>query len=126
MMYSIWNVAEGRSISEDLGCTFVETSAKLGINVTESFLNLVRQIRDHNKVCANFYLVFSICAVLIHLYLIVGVAPSAPHVADDGGHFLPIIRITRSGLLEPWLHRDLIDALSWLTWLTVYTVQRLP
>jgi len=40
---------EGRFISEELGCGFAETSAKLGINVNESFLNLVRQIRDYNK-----------------------------------------------------------------------------
>jgi len=40
---------EGRFISEELGCTFIETSAKLGLNVHESFLNLVRKIRDHNK-----------------------------------------------------------------------------
>jgi GTPase KRas protein len=40
---------EGRLIGEELGCHCVETSAKLGLNVTEAFLNLVRQIRDHNK-----------------------------------------------------------------------------
>jgi len=40
---------EGRYIGEELGCRFVETSAKLGLNVNETFLNLVRQIRDHNK-----------------------------------------------------------------------------
>lgn len=54
IIYYIWNVVEGRFISEELGCGFAETSAKLGINVNESFLNLVRQIRDYNKVCANF------------------------------------------------------------------------
>jgi len=40
---------EGRFIGEELGCRSVETSAKLGLNVTEAVLNLVRQIRDHNK-----------------------------------------------------------------------------
>jgi len=40
---------EGRFIGEELGCRFVETSAKLGLNVEETFLNLVRQIRDYNR-----------------------------------------------------------------------------
>ncbi|KAI0297250.1 P-loop containing nucleoside triphosphate hydrolase protein [Multifurca ochricompacta] len=40
---------EGQRVAHELGCRFVETSAKLGANVTETFLNLVRQIRDHNK-----------------------------------------------------------------------------
>ncbi|KAH8983203.1 P-loop containing nucleoside triphosphate hydrolase protein [Lactarius akahatsu] len=31
------------------GCRFVETSAKLGLNVTGAFLDLVRRIRDRNK-----------------------------------------------------------------------------
>ncbi|KAF8274764.1 ras-like protein [Lactarius quietus] len=49
MIHSIGDVVEGRYIGEELGCRFVETSAKLGLNVNETFLNLVRQIRDHNK-----------------------------------------------------------------------------
>lgn len=40
---------EGRFISEEIGCRFVETSAKLGLNVTGAFLDLVRRIRDRNK-----------------------------------------------------------------------------
>jgi len=48
---------EGRFIGEELGCRFVETSAKLGLNVEETFLNLVRQIRDYNRVWSC-----SICA----------------------------------------------------------------
>ncbi|KAH8991349.1 ras-like protein [Lactarius hatsudake] len=40
---------EGRFMSEEIGCHFVETSAKLGLNVTAAFLNLVRRIRDRNK-----------------------------------------------------------------------------
>jgi len=44
------DVHEGRHIARELGCHFVETSAKLGTNVGETFLNLVRQIRDRNKV----------------------------------------------------------------------------
>ena len=47
-----WNVVEGRYICEELGCRFVETSAKLGLNVEETFLNVVRRIRDHNRVRA--------------------------------------------------------------------------
>lgn len=46
-------IAEGRFIGEELGCRFVETSAKLGLNVTETVLNLVRQIRDYNRVCVT-------------------------------------------------------------------------
>jgi GTPase KRas protein len=56
MVHSMWNVVEGRYIGEELGCRFVETSAKLGLNVEETFLNLVRQIRDHNRVWCEFCL----------------------------------------------------------------------
>jgi GTPase KRas len=41
---------EGHHIARELGCRFVETSAKLGTNVSETFMDLVRQIRDHNRV----------------------------------------------------------------------------
>lgn len=51
--------AEGHDIARELGCHFVETSAKLGTNVNETFLNLVRQIRDHNKVRLVFCFFFS-------------------------------------------------------------------
>ncbi|KAH9068163.1 ras family-domain-containing protein [Lactarius deliciosus] len=43
------NTNEGRFISEDIDCRFVETSAMLGLNVTSAFLDLVRRIRDRNK-----------------------------------------------------------------------------
>ena len=42
--------AEGKGVAEKLGCRFVETSAKLGSNVTESFIDLVCEIRDRNRV----------------------------------------------------------------------------
>ena len=42
--------AEGQFIAEKLGCRFVETSAKLGSNVTETFIDLVCEIRDRNRV----------------------------------------------------------------------------
>jgi len=41
--------AEGKFIAEKLGCRFVETSAKLGSNVTETFIDLVCEIRDRNR-----------------------------------------------------------------------------
>jgi hypothetical protein len=41
---------EGQLIAQELGCRFVETSAKLGINVTETFFDLVCEIRDRNRV----------------------------------------------------------------------------
>jgi len=43
--------AEGQYIAGKLGCRFVETSAKLGTNVTETFIDLVCEIRDRNRVC---------------------------------------------------------------------------
>ena len=43
-------MTEGQLIAQEFGCRFVETSAKLGINVTETFINLVCQIRDRNRV----------------------------------------------------------------------------
>ena len=99
------NVVEGRYICEELGCRFVETSAKLGLNVEETFLNVVRRIRDHNRVCAYCSSLF--CEPLMQCLL--GAAPSTPHIADDDGPF-PGDRITRCRLLEQWLHRDLIEA----------------
>jgi GTPase KRas protein len=42
---------EGRDLAKHFGCKFIETSAKLGINVDEAFSNLVREIRKYNKVC---------------------------------------------------------------------------
>ncbi|KAN0138858.1 Ras family domain containing protein [Lactarius tabidus] len=97
---------EGRYIGEELGCRFVETSAKLGLNVEETFLNL----------SSSWDSLF--CAPII-INPGVGVAPSAPHIADGDGLF-PGVRITRSRLLEQWLHRDLIDAPR-PTWLAVPT-----
>jgi len=40
---------EGQLIAQELGCRFAETSAKLGINVTETFIDLVCEIRDRNR-----------------------------------------------------------------------------
>jgi len=42
-------MTEGQLIAQEFGCRFAETSAKLGINVTETFINLVCQIRDRNR-----------------------------------------------------------------------------
>lgn len=43
-------MTEGQLIAQEFGWHFAETSAKLGINVTESFIDLVCQIRDRNRV----------------------------------------------------------------------------
>lgn len=48
--------AEGEFVAKKLGCRFVETSAKLGINVTETFIDLVCEIRDRNKVGYFFHM----------------------------------------------------------------------
>ena len=40
---------EGRELANYFGCKFIETSAKQRINVDEAFVNLVREIRKHNK-----------------------------------------------------------------------------
>ena len=41
---------EGQLMAQELGCRFVETSAKLGTNVTKTFIDLVCDIRDRNRV----------------------------------------------------------------------------
>ena len=50
--------AEGQRIAQELGCRFVETSAKLGINVTETFTDLVCEIRDRDRVRLNCFCYF--------------------------------------------------------------------
>jgi GTPase KRas protein len=40
---------EGRAIAKQYNCKFIETSAKLRINVDEAFSNLVREIRVYNR-----------------------------------------------------------------------------
>ena len=41
---------EGQLKAQELGCRFIETSAKLGTNVTKTFIDLVCDIRDRNRV----------------------------------------------------------------------------
>jgi len=41
---------EGRDLAKHFGCRFIETSAKQRLNVDEAFFNLVREIRQYNKV----------------------------------------------------------------------------
>lgn len=43
------DMVEGQFVAEKLGCRFVETSAKLGIKVTDTFIDLVCEIRDRNR-----------------------------------------------------------------------------
>ncbi|KAJ3926590.1 MAG: ras protein [Lentinula lateritia] len=40
---------EGRDLAKHFGCKFVETSAKVRINVDQAFQDLVREIRKYNK-----------------------------------------------------------------------------
>jgi GTPase KRas len=45
---------EGRSVAQQLGVQFFETSAKTRINIDESFEALVREMRAKTKVCWSF------------------------------------------------------------------------
>jgi len=48
-------------MAQELGCRFVETSAKLGTNVTKTFIDLVCDIRDRNRVgCSQTGFFFAI------------------------------------------------------------------
>ncbi|KAH9855402.1 ras protein [Lenzites betulinus] len=40
---------EGRDLARDVGCPFIETSAKTPINVDEAFSEIVREIRRYNS-----------------------------------------------------------------------------
>jgi GTPase KRas protein len=40
---------EGQALANDLGCEFVETSAKNGINVEKAFYDVVRQLRRQRQ-----------------------------------------------------------------------------
>ncbi|KAH6911587.1 24 kDa ras-like protein [Coprinopsis sp. MPI-PUGE-AT-0042] len=44
-----FSTSEGRELARRFKCPFIETSAKLRINVDEAFCNLVREIRKYNK-----------------------------------------------------------------------------
>lgn len=41
---------EGRELARKMGCKVVETSAKIRLNVDESFASIVREIRRYNRV----------------------------------------------------------------------------
>lgn len=43
-------------MAQQFGCQFIETSAKLRINVDEAFTDLVREIRRYNKVTTKLEL----------------------------------------------------------------------
>lgn len=43
-------MAEGRELAEQLLCQFIEASAKMRINVDESFFKLVQGIKLYDKV----------------------------------------------------------------------------
>jgi GTPase KRas len=40
---------EGMALARDIGCGFIETSAKMRVNVDEAFYMLVREIRRYNR-----------------------------------------------------------------------------
>ncbi|KAF8802519.1 ras-domain-containing protein [Phlegmacium glaucopus] len=42
-------INEGRDLAKHFGCQFIETSAKVGVNVDEAFGTLVREIRRYNR-----------------------------------------------------------------------------
>jgi len=42
-------MTEGYAFAREIGCPFVETSAKQRVNVDEAFNDLVREIRRFNK-----------------------------------------------------------------------------
>ncbi|KAJ6457980.1 ras-like protein [Mycena sanguinolenta] len=43
------SMQEGRDLAEELGCTFMETSAKEGVNVEEAFIDVIRQMLRSKK-----------------------------------------------------------------------------
>ncbi|KAJ6457975.1 ras-like protein [Mycena sanguinolenta] len=43
------SVREGQDLAKELGCTFMETSARQGVNVEEAFVDVVRQIPGFQK-----------------------------------------------------------------------------
>ncbi|KAH7142577.1 small monomeric GTPase [Dactylonectria estremocensis] len=46
--------AEGEALARCFGCEFMEVDARSGINVDESFFNLVREIRRYNREMAGY------------------------------------------------------------------------
>lgn len=46
--YEVAYMAEGYAFAREIGCPFVETSAKQRVNVDEAFNDLVREIRRFN------------------------------------------------------------------------------
>lgn len=42
-------IVEGKALAQQLGCKFIETSAKSRINVESAFYDLIREIRRYNK-----------------------------------------------------------------------------
>ncbi|KAF7351684.1 Protein ras-2 [Mycena sanguinolenta] len=47
------SVKEGQDLAKELGCMFMETSARQGMNVEEAFVDVVRQIWRSNKAHSN-------------------------------------------------------------------------
>jgi len=45
---------EGEALARQFNCKFIETSAKLRINVDEAFHNIVREIRRYNKEMSSY------------------------------------------------------------------------
>lgn len=41
------STGEGKDLALSYGCKFFETSAKTGVNIDESFFQMVREIREH-------------------------------------------------------------------------------
>jgi hypothetical protein len=105
--------AEGQGIARKLGCRFVETSAKLGSNVTETFIDLVCEIRDRNRVGFFFlsraaFAIFPSVSPIPCPYLFLGNARDAPRfTACHSGQRHPIARcrVLEQGLRPFLIHR---------------------
>ena len=62
---------EGQLIAQEFGWHFAETSAKLGVNVTETFIDLVCQIRDRNRVgCPELVLFYHLIPSLFLFFVL--------------------------------------------------------
>lgn len=106
---SLVSPAEGENFTEKLRCRFFETSAKLGINVTEAFHGLVCEIRDRNRV-SFFYPVGMGSSDLTHILFCIWSGAGTDATLLAVCHARQCHPATRCRLLEGWLHRFLTSS----------------